>query len=1185
MYLFKNQLMRSILLLRKLQLVGFKSFAEKTILTFESGITAIVGPNGCGKSNIADAFRWVFGEQSAKSMRGNKMPDVIFAGASGRPPLNFAEVSITLSEIQGALPIDYEEITVTRRLHRSGESEYFLNNQPTRLKDLNSLFMDGIGKVVEQGKIDQIINNSPLERRYIFEEAAGILRFLQRKRETMRKLEQVDGNVSRIKDIHSEVEKQVAILSEQAAKAKDFKELKGEIERQEMELLVGKARLAEKRKIEALAQAEEMAKFLANISEIIQSLEQQKKASKNELEEVEKKLKIQSEQLYQTKSEKTLKSREKISSQEQINTSLTKQKRWQQELETIFEQRQHRQQELIKLTKLLQASEADASTLVTSLQSQREQVLKLESEVNKLHQEHKKAQQELLSAHQRENHIDSEQKQNRVRLENCSERKQQLIDRKDRLQMLDQELIKQYEDREKKVKEGNETIEKQRGLLEALEVKVQEAVNEMAIQQAEHDKIIKELNEHQARLKALLRLRADFEGFSTASKRLLQESSNSQSPLFGTLKGLYECISPLEESALEAVASALGRYAETLVVETKADVDKVLTFANLHKLSDFSLIVVDELPQKNFIPAKSLEPLLSKIAPSRLARHFLNDIYLSDSIKEIDSLFDESFEGEIWYKDGLFVDRKGVYFYGIQAKNNAFLREAEIKALELEVQTFQIKKQDQENKIALLQQTKAQLHAEMVELDKSIRRREMEQVEATFALQRIGADREKNKKEFTNAETELSLLLEAMEKHQALLNELQKQLQDAHITTQNVKSRVSTLEADVLQKDSILKEQKKRLHDVDTSCHGAAEQVRQSKHAIQVIEIKENESIRQERRVEEELQLNSQFQEQLHHKIHECDKALGIIEANLQEMIAACNQTEQAIAQQKAYIADLEKIIADNLQNGKKQENEQHQISLLIAQLEAASQSIEEELRERHNLSLEEAKIQIPKIDKSIDSMEKRLRELRKRSEASGDINMTAIEECAKHQVRYEFLNKQIGDLEGSKEELLKIIKELETESRRLFKETFGLICSNFKKNFSILFNGGEADLQFTETSDLLEAGIEIIAKPPGKQMRSISLLSGGEKCLTAMALLFAIFEVKAGPFCILDEIDAPLDDSNVERFANMVKQFIDRSQFIIITHNKQTMAIADRLYGVSMQEKGISKLLQMELSQAEVAV
>lgn len=1171
--------------LKKLQLNGYKSFAEKTTLNFDLGLTAVVGPNGCGKSNIADAFRWVLGEQSAKSMRGTKMSDVIFAGTSGRPPLNLAEVSITLSDIQGALPIEYDEVTVMRRLHRSGESEYFLNNQPVRLKDLHSLFLDsGIGKdsfsIFEQGKIDQVINYTPLERRYIFEEAAGILRFLQRKRETMRKLEQADSNIVRVKDIHREVELQVEVLKEQAAKAKEFKELKSLIESQEIELLVSKLRQIDKKQTEAYRQEAEMLQALACFTETISTLEQRRAAAKLELEESEKAFKWQGEELFQVRSDKALKMRERSSAEEQLQTSLSKEKRWQHELEALLEQRQHRESELLQQKKQLKSAQNDASSLESILQEQRGQVAAFEMELSKLQLTQKRAQQALLEAHQRDSQIDSELKQNKVRLENSFERQKQLQESKARVSRLEKEVHGSYLEKEKLVQELNTSVDRQRELLETLEQKVQGAIERINSLQIEKDMLSNRLHEHRARLKALLRLRSDFEGFSNASKRLLQESNTPDSALYGKLKGLYELILP-EQGAQEAVAAALSRYSQTLAVETQADAMLVIDFAQREGLTDFSLVIVEllPLPANSSTPHSHLLPLMSQVGSSRVANHFLGDILVAEAVEDAEVLVRNHFAGEVWCRDCTFIDHRAVFFYGTQGKTNAFLREAEIKTLESELQLFESQSAKVEESLSGYQQQRAVVQAEMAELDKQIRRKEMQQIEANFALQRLGADIEKHKKEASAIDSEAAAVLQGIDKYQALLTDLEQKHEEALQQTLHNQSQLAALEADLQQKNATLQEQKKALQAANSSSSGAAEIVRQSQQAIQVIEIRENESVRQERRLAEELQHTREFQMQLTAKSQECVLALKSIELKLEEVSAAFRQVEEGILKQKAQIVEVENEIAAARQTGNKQENDRHQVALLIAQLEAAYQGLEAELQERYALTIVTAKEAIPVSSLSIDAMEKKLREMRRRSEASGDVNMKAIEEHAKHQVRFEFLNQQIEDLEGSKEGLLQIISELEGESRKLFKETFAQICANFKKNFAILFNGGEADLQFTETSDLLEAGIEIIAKPPGKQMRSISLLSGGEKCMTAIALLFAIFEVKAGPFCILDEIDAPLDDSNVERFAKMVKQYVDHCQFIIITHNKQTMEIADRLFGVSMEEKGISKLLQMELS------
>ncbi len=1178
--------------LKKLQLVGFKSFAEKTTLTFEEGITAIVGPNGCGKSNIADAFRWVLGEQSAKSMRGNRMPDVIFAGSSSRKPLNFAEVSLTLSDIQGALPIEYDEITVTRRLHRSGESEYFLNQQPIRLKDVQNLFLDsGIGKnsfsIFEQGKIEQVINFSPVERRYIFEEAAGILRFLQRKKETLRKLEQADNNITRVKDIHREVEKQVVILREQAAKAQIYKELKDKLDNLEKGLLVARRKQIDKKRAEALQQEDTKLQEILTIGGQVAELERQRSSTKSLLEQSEKDLKIQSEELYQVRSDKEIKSREKENAQARLKESQTKQKRWQHELEEVLEHREFRQIELIRAKKQLHAAETDSTALEVSLQEQRLKVSALEQDVTALHHAQRQLQLGQLNNLQAENQLESELKQCSIRLESSSERQNQLKSRVERLTTLEKELAEQIIEKQKVMQENSAAIDRQRTLLQNIELKIEEAIGQIDILQAASEISLNALNENKARYNALMQLRGDLEGFSAAGKRLLQIAKDVSSPFYGKLKGLYELIVPKKGSE-EAVASVLNRYSQTLVVENISDAKEVLDFAKKEKLTDFSLIIMELLKDKittNRTAPPSLTSLFSQVESSLLSHHFLGEIFLSDSTDQIESAYlSENVPFEAWCSDHTFVDRRGVFFYGKQATNNVFLREAEIKALEIDLTRLESTQKQHENALKIQQQRRSEFHIEMLDLDKNIRRHEMVLVEVNFGLQRLHGDLEKNRKEAGLSETELSSLQESMEKLQALIADLTDKHQIAKEKTLQLKVQVGTLEGSLQEKNGFLQEQKLFLQEVDSTFSGAAKLLQKNKHDIHVLEIQETESLRQERRLEEELQLAAEFQAQMAHKSREWDQALGAIELTLQTTSAAYLALEESVTQKKADIIKLEQGMTEILQKGKKHEQEHHQVALLIAQLDAATRGIDEDLQTRYNLTLEQAEQLTPPAEKSVDAMERKLREWRREFEEAGDINMTSIDECAKHQVRYEFLNQQIEDLAGSKEGLMEIIRELDIESRKLFKETFATISANFKKNFAILFNGGEADLQFTDSSDLLEAGIEIIAKPPGKQMRSISLLSGGEKCLTALALLFAIFEVKSGPFCILDEIDAPLDDSNVDRFANIVKQFIHRCQFIIITHNKQTMAIADVLYGVTMEEKGTSKLLQMELDQAERA-
>lgn len=1176
--------------LKKVEIIGFKSFADKTILEFSPGITAIVGPNGCGKSNISDAFRWVLGEQSAKSMRGTKMPDVIFAGTTRRQPLNMAEVTITLTDIEGELPIDFGEVSVTRRLHRSGESQYFINRHPVRLKDVQSLFLDsGMGKdaysIFEQGKIDQVINFSPLERRYIFEEAAGILRFLQRKREALRKLEQTDLNVSRVKDIHQEVEKQIIVLEQQAAKARLYKEHKSSLEMLEKILFVAKADQLQQRRQEIEKKAGDQQQQCTVLMQKIDTQHQQLIEAKQGMAQGEQILRSKSEELFRARSNKEIKTREKQSHQERFKETQQKELRWQHELESLAEKRRHRETERHTLMKQQQELENSITEQEKTLKLQQEKTKQLEHAVHQLRTQQQESQHERIKLLQAENQIESELKQNQVRQDNHHERSTALNARRDKLTSLIQEIDQIVKDKKLEMEEASKTVDNQKERLQILDERLEELSKQLLTTKNSFDDTQQEITDIKARQKALMRLRDEMEGFSAGSKRLLTESANAKSPLFGLLKGLYEFITP-HSGAEGALAAALRPYAQTLVVESKEHFNAVLAFAKKQQLKEFSLLCLEGLPATKRNTTKTpleIKPLLKQVSDHLLADHFLQNTAIADSLETALQWGEQLPNASIWTNDGLFLDSNRVLFFTSQGENNVFLREAELKTLEKKLTTLETQRLKLDNTLKELGHQRSELNSERTSLDKNLRRDEMKLVEVNFGLQRVQNEWEKALVEQKQLETELQVLIVAIENVKSKLSELTDKYATAKERGSQIQQRCLSLESDLEKQLAIVKLETKQQQEKETAYRKVSEENKKVQHAMQILEIKDRDSQQQEQRLAEEIQMSQDLRTQLLGKGSEAEQELQGMEKILSDRTQACTSLEQELATRKKSIESAEEHIQKERNRLKQHEEEQHRIGIQLAQNESAAQAVLTELQERYQLTIDHARSLTSTQDKkSIDQTEKQIRSLRQEIENAGDVNMTSIEEFDKHKTRYEFLNQQIDDLDGSKQELVQIITQLDNESRKIFKETFAIICANFKKNFSILFNGGEADLQFTETADVLEAGIEIIAKPPGKQMRSINLLSGGEKCLTAMALLFAIFEVKPAPFCILDEIDAPLDDSNVERFANVVKQFIDHCQFIIITHNKRTMSIADILFGVSMEERGVSKLLSMQFEREE---
>lgn len=1174
--------------LKKLELVGFKSFADKTTLEFHSGITGIVGPNGCGKSNISDAFRWVLGEQSAKSIRGTKMPDVIFSGTSHRSPLNVAEVTITLCNEDGKIPVAYHEIAITRRLYRSGESDYLLNKQLVRLKDLQELFLDaGLGKnafaIFEQGKIDQVIHYSPLERRYIFEEAAGIGKFLQRKREALRKLEQVDQNLSRAKDIHHEVEKQLITLEAQAAQAFLYKKQKAEFEKLEKALFVIKWENFHLRSLAIVEKEIQTKQALAIAQGWLENTQQALQQAKQQLSDRERISLSGNEELFCARNDKAIHVKEKQSQETRLKENSAKEKRWKSELDSLLAKQKQMESEKVALESKLHSIEALLSENGKKLLTQKEKTASLEQNVTELRECYQESQKEKLKNIQIENAIESELKQNRIRQESLLERKKSLIERNQKLERMIQDFSQQIDEKRKALEEVSQSVDQQKSSLDILNRQFKDISTEISRYKHSLEVLQQENTEAKTRYKVLTRLSQDKEGFSKGSKLLLQESENPKSPLYGILKELHVCFNQTENSALE-LAGILKQYAQTLVVENQKDLNTVLAFAAEQQLKDFSILCVDTIPNTKPSTSHKLHPasLLKKVGSNLITEHFLKDVFSLDTFEDKEMILKLHPRASFWVQ-GYFQDNFHVLFSPTQTESNVFIREAELRSLEKKIETLGSDQEALISELKSLYKKSGELESQISILDKSIRKEEMRLVEINFGFQRASSDIEKAKGEKTQGDQDGAQCQSALEKVEKALIEGAQKHADIKVKESLFNKQFVQLQSDVDGQMAALKKEKELLHEREVVYRKSSEEQKKWAHELHILEVQNREIQKQEKRLVEELQICEMMQQQFKHKEGEIESHIDEAEKKIQKLVFLHKEVEQKVLKDKEQIERVESHCLNARNEKSKVEEELLKLGLQKEQNDTSLKELAEGIQERYHLTIEEA-LALVSVNshhpQSVESIEKQLKMLRHEIDSMGDVNMTAIEECDKNKTRYEFLKEQIGDLDVSKKELVEIISTLDAESRTKFKETFAAISLNFKKNFQILFNGGEADLQFTEAADLLEAGIEIIAKPPGKQMRSINLLSGGEKCLTSMALLFAIFEEKSAPFCILDEIDASLDDSNVDRFVNVLRQFINRCQFIIITHNKRTMSIADKLYGVSMQEKGVSTMLTMEFAQ-----
>lgn len=1154
--------------LKKLEIHGFKSFADKIVLEFIDGIIAIVGPNGCGKSNIIDAFRWVMGTQSARAIRGDTMVDLIFAGSSKRKALNMAEVTLTFTDVGELLPLKFDEISICRKLFRNGESQYFINRSPVRLKDIESLFWDtGLGKnafcIFEQGKIDEIIHDTPLERRSIFEEAAGILRFKQRRKEALRHLQKAEENCARAEDIHREVKQQRDLLERQAGAAQLYKMQKQEVELIDKTLFIRKGELLHAKIGQLRLSYSSEAGKLGALTENTAQLEREEETAKLHLKEKEVGLKKMTETLLKSQGQREVKLAEKNSLQSRLLEADKKEQLLKKEIEELLAKRAVKRAEFEKIEAALKLIEIDFQAaekehLVEKTACQTDQ-----SQLDEKRNKQKEIQASRLQLAQLESKVRSQLQEQKLRFENGQEKLRELEKRQDRQQKRLQELAGDTEEKRKLLEQASSGIDREKLELKALENELNHCQELQKQGQEELKKIQKEKIEQKARQQVLVRMHEDFEGLSNGSKKLLKESQNKSSPLFGKLEPLYTLLE-IPPNQKEALATILQPYLQTLVVKTWTDFQVVIAFAKQHQLKDYSLICLEELESFQGQSAEQKQSLLS---------HFIKGVALVE-----EGTFGRN--SQAWASaDGYFKDSHTVLFAPLQGEKNLFLREAELKELTQALKRSEQLQIEKEGELAKLEAERLKIQGKRAEKDKALRSQEMKLVEINFGLQSLLGEVSKTEKDLAyllqerqklqrSVDEVSSFLLQWIEKEGAVKQEAeekQKQFQESEV---ELGAAISAKEVSD-QRLKISEKKFKQISDEKQRLFQACQMYRatDSEHELQLKKMVEEQQSGGQGR-EKLLELGKAIEDQLLKIVREIEIAQS-----------AAAEREQEVAEKQQQLAKKQQQLKTLHTQLKEQVQIQHRAELLLKQEESSLQSIEAALQEQYHLSIEELLEDPPAEDLShlsSEQLEKKARQLRHELENAEDINLASIEEFEACRLREESLHHQLQDLKHSREELIQVISKLDRESRKLFTDTFMKIRGHFQKNFQTLFQGGEADLVLTESNDILEAGIEISAKPPGKQMRSISLLSGGEKCLTAMALLFAIFAVKPSAFCLLDEVDAPLDETNVGRFTAMLKEFMDKTQFVMVTHNKKTMAAADMLYGVSMEEKGVSKLLSL---------
>ncbi len=1181
------------MLLKCLEIQGFKSFPDKTEILFTDGITAIVGPNGSGKSNIADAVRWVLGEMSSKTLRGVKMEDVIFDGTQDRKPLGFAEVSLTIDNSDGVLPLDYNEITVTRRYYRSGESEYFINRAPVRLKDINELFMDtGLGKdgysIIGQGRIAEILSVKSEDRRQIFEEAAGISKFRYRKAETERKLQATEENLLRLKDILTELEDRVEPLRIQSEKAQKYLILRDE--RRVLEISV----------------------WLDNIEKIklgLEKLEADCKNAKNLLADSETKLEAIENQIdksYEATRQITVdidNIRNEIHLIEEKSSNISS------DIAILKNDILHNNEGIVKIEEEINQQGQQEQQIKTQIEDKKAQIVKLESEKSDLEAQLNNviAQSVKLEDASKEQTAVIEEKTQQamnlsVKLTDTkiaeSSTQANLEASTNRLSELDTEKVNKQEslnqlcDKKKEIQSSiTQKENKQKALLNIINgysLKLKSRQEKAAAMQKSYDALNVEFMTANQKIKMLSDMQRHFEGFSGSVKAVMEEYSR------GGLKGIYGTVSSIinvtDENSL-AIETALGAAIQNIVVETENDAKAAIYYLKSKKAGRATFLpltsVKSTIANKNefekydgFIGIGAdlveYDSKFSGVVNSLLGRTAVVD-HIDNAIRMAKAT---GYKYRIVTSDGQQVNAGGSLTGGSSVKNAGILTRAnEIGRLKSSVEELEQKLDIQAQALKDIQAEVASLTASLEGANAENRvlgdelilnKSELTHTESLVSdlqseLDNFENDRkllEQNNQELKNQSTKLKAEIEELEKQEA---ELQQVLAELTSGTNDIAQQKDVLNSGISQKRlEILNVSK----DIDSN----KESIIELNNTLE-LQGKSNEA-----RYAQIEQINISNQ-QLNNQITELEKQS--IEYS-SEIEAKKEQTQALIKQRE----DAEKQITIEREREKAESETKNKYVAEVERLEGKKANIQIEcdgiilkLWDEYELTVSDAQPFKQELE-SLPKANKRISDIKSEMKKMGDVNLNAVEEYKTVKERYDLLTSQISDIDTAKNELLKIISELTVKMRDIFTQQFKVINENFNQTFIELFGGGTAKLTLSDPTDVLTSGIEINVAPPGKIIKHLSALSGGEQAFVAIALYFSILRVRPTPFCLLDEIEAALDDVNVNRYAEYLRRLTDKTQFIAITHRRGTMEEADRLYGVTMQEKGVSKLLTINVNE-----
>ena len=1174
--------------LKRLELKGFKSFPNKTDIIFKEGVTAIVGPNGSGKSNVSDAVRWVLGEQSIKSLRGEKLEDVIFAGADKQKPMNFCEVALTIDNSDNKLNVDYSEVTIKRRAYRNGESQFYLNNKSCRLKDIKEILLDtGIGKdgysIIEQGKVDEILSNNPVNRRKVFDEACGISKYRYKKNESERNLKNTKENLARINDIYVEIENQIKPLYNQQVKARKYLDLSEQLKKIEVNNYIREIQKIENQLKEINSQYEALIKELDNTDKSKIDFEESSKEINTQIEEVDKSIEKSSEYINSIKSVIDKKDYEiNLLNQSRENSSKKIQRNI-EELEKINKSSKENKENLGKLYKEKENNEKNINELKSQLNifiekneinknkigTLNEKIETLKDDIIELLNEKQDVSNKLTTLNANKDNIDQ-------RNESIESEIKEINDKVKEKEVLLEDLKEKINNKKEKLNDFKEKINNYYERLNSLKEENHNLSNK--IQNNNYS-----LKEYTSKLNVYIDMENHYEGFNRGVKEVLKNKN---------LKGIYGALGQVvtvEGKYEKAIEAALGAYMQNIITADENSAKAAINYLKHNKIGRVTFLPMNIIKSKkiNNIQSKTLfigiaSDLISYDEKYRdILENILGRTIVIDNIDQgIKFARETGHKYKVVTLDGDILNPGGSLTGGsLKTSGNILSRKRLINEFNEKINNTKAENIDLEEKVLSIEKELVDCKENIKQYEEEVKVLDKKLIFNNSSYSRYEEEVNSLKSSMKKLETEKenlgSNLNYTMEKKSILENQikdidnnhaenketienLNKELNKENEIYENEKSKFDSINLQLTKDKEILKSQNADIERIKAYLNELS-------NKISLID-KENKDEESEiKEIDEKIIIENREKENLKTQLNDNNK-------NLENKKIARENLKQKLDENNVKLKDIDKQFMELKESIFKVESR-------IEKLESNKEANNFKLFEDYNLTYLQA---IELRDDEIEINKKILDTLKKDIKSLGNVNVDSIEEYKEIKERYDFYSEQKEDLQKSIEAIEEIIKDLEEHMKIQFKEEFAKINENFKYVYNRLFGGGEGNLTILDQANILESDIEITAKPPGKKMKNLSLLSGGEKALTAISILFAILLAKPTPFCILDEIEAPLDDSNIARFGTFLKELTSKTQFIAVTHRRGTMEAADYIYGVTMEQRAISKVIALSLNEAE---